>query len=326
MGSIPTIPINNLQGSDRRVAAALSAISAPRFMKKPDLNFDSLPRPALTVTTLDICLKCAFDFFTKQLGLAARTAYSELKKHVPEEADFTGAATSRPHFFCEKGQTRCPYCNGSSRWFAQFRATRIEAHPSFEKERKKLWTALKKDSDNFAIWHSDLTGMQIFSEWLERLKRGLDFQDDGWMIYVALECVKRFAPSFGLEEALESQVRRVQSSRQIEDDWSYEKGRLYVSPALYGDILLVQHLLSRSHQHGGRTFKGRLTLQELMGLLRRMGYFEARGIEPDGPYEAFEQSIAAMVAKGPDAVYYAVDRSDYLKRLKTIYEKKREKK
>src|SRR5215467_2801100 len=104
-------------------------------MKKPEISFESIPPAATSLTTLNICLKCAFDFFTKQLKLASRTAYSELKKHVPEEADFTGAATSRPHFFEEEGSGRCPYCQGPKRWFAQFRAFRIDAHPSFEKER-----------------------------------------------------------------------------------------------------------------------------------------------------------------------------------------------
>ena len=300
-------------------------------MKKPDINFDSLPRSALTVTNLNICLKCAFDFFTEELGLVVRTAYSELKKHIPEESDFTGAATARPHFFEENGVTRCPYCKGAKLWFARFRATRIEASPSFEKERKRLWTALKKNSEWFAIWHSDLTGMQIFSEWLKQLNRKLDFEDDRWMIEVALEYVKRFAPSSDFEKAIEPGVRRAQArtksaSRHVEGPWNYDKGVLYLSTEAYGDILLIQHLLSRSHQRGARTFKGKLTMHALMSRLQRMGYFEATGIEPAPPYELFEHSVAAIVAKGPDAVYYAVDRSDYLKRLKTIYEKKREKK
>jgi len=56
---------------------------------------------------------------------------------------------------------------------------------------------------------------------------------------------------------------------------------------------------------------------------RRVGYFEAKGITTRDSYEAFEQAVAAIVASGPAAVYYAVDRSDYIKQLKTIYEKKR---
>src|SRR5262249_3674533 len=103
------------------------------FMKKPEIDFNSIPSSAISETTLKICLKCAFDFFAKQLKLTPRTAYTELKKHVPEEADFTGAATARPHFFGEGDTAHCPYCNGAKRWFADFKAIRIDAHPSYEK-------------------------------------------------------------------------------------------------------------------------------------------------------------------------------------------------
>lgn len=294
-------------------------------MKKPEINFDALPQSAISVSALNICLKCAFDFFTKQLRLAPRTAYTELKKHVPEESDFTGASTARPHFFPDEEVTHCPYCNGAKRWFARFDAIRIDAHPSFEKERKKLWAALKKDADRFTLWTPNRTQMQIFSEWLERLKRRIDFDDNSWLLEVAIEHIKRAFPSKNWEEVLAEGVRRVQLSRQVEGGWHYESSKLYVTPEVYGDALMVQHLLSRAHHHGGRTFEGRLTLQEMMGRLRRIGYFEARGIETRDPYEAFEQAIASIVAAGADGVYYAVDRSDYLKQLKTVYEKKREK-
>jgi hypothetical protein len=294
-------------------------------MKKSEISFDSIPGSAISETTLKICLKCAFDFFTRQLKLSPRVAYSELKKHVPEEADFTGASTARPHFFDEGGVSHCPYCNGSKRWFAEFRAVRIDAHPSFEKQRKKLWAALKKDPARHTVWSPERSKMQIFSEWLERLKRKIDFDDDGWLLEVAVEYVKRSEPSNEWGEILKGGVRRAQLSRQVEKDWRYENGWLYVSPALYGDALMIQHLLSRSHQHGGRTFEGRLTLQELMRRLRRIGYFQAKGIDAGDPFEEFEQAIAGIVDSGPSAVYYAVDRNDYLQKLKSVYEKKRDK-
>jgi hypothetical protein len=294
-------------------------------MKKPEISFDSIPTSAVSRTTLKICLKCAFDVITKQLKLTPRTAYSELKKHVPEEVDFTGAATSRPHFLEAAEGDHCPYCNGAKRWFAEFHASRIDANPSFEKERKKLWAALKKKPDRFTLWSPKRTQMQIFSEWLERLNRSLNFDADQWLLGAAVSHIKRTAPSNDWDNILSAGVRRVQLSRQVEDTWRYEDGWLYVSPGLYGDVLMVQHLLSRSHQHGGRTFEGRLTFQELIRRLRRIGYFESKGIDTDDPYEAFEQAIAKLVDSGPSAVYYAVDRQDYLAKLKSVYEKKRDK-
>jgi len=294
-------------------------------MKKPEISFESIPNSAVSKTNLRICLKCAFDVFTKQLKLTSRTAYSELKKHVPEEPDITGAATSRPHFFDEPGLDHCPYCNGAKRWFADFQAIRIDAHSSFEKERKKLWTALKKEPERFALWSPKRTQMQIFSEWLDRLNRTLSFESDGWLLDAAISQIKRSAPSNDWDRVLSSGVRRVQLSRQVEGSWNYENGWIYVSPELYGDVIMVQHLISRSHQHGGRTFEGRLTFQELIRRLRRIGYFEAKGISSNDPFEEFEQAIGKLVDSGPSAVYYAVDRKGYLEKLKSVYEKKREK-
>lgn len=293
-------------------------------MKKPEISFDTIPSSAVSKTTLKICLKCAFDVFTKQLKLTPRTAYSELKKHVPEEADITGSATSRPHFFGEPGVDHCPYCNGTKRWFAEFHAIRIDAHPSFEKERKKLWIALKKQPDRYALWSLKRTQMQIFSEWLERLNRSVKFQDDQWLLEAAVWHIKRSAPSHDWDTLLSAGVRRVQLARQAEETWRYQDGWLYISPALYGDVIMVQQLISRSHQHGGRTFEGRLTFQELIRRLRRIGYFEAKKIDANDQYEAYEQAIAALVDSGPSAVYYAVDRKDYLDKLKSVYEKKRD--
>jgi hypothetical protein len=329
VGSIPTIPTKRWGSGVRGRGLMLKPTPNPRppipIMKKPEISFDSIPRSAVSNTTLKICLKCAFDVFTKQLKLTPRTAYSELKKHVPEEVDITGAATSRPHFFEKLGIDHCPYCNGAKRWFAEFQVTRIDAHSSFEKDRKKLWTALKKQPDRYALWSPERTQMQIFSEWIERLNRGLSFDDDSWLLESAISHIKRSAPSNDWDVVLSSGVRRVQVSRQVEGAWRYEDGWLYVSPALYGDVIMVQHLISRSHQHGGRTFEGRLTFQELIRRLRRIGYFEAMGINANDPYEAFEQAIGKLVDSGPGAVYYAVDRKDYLDKLKSVYEKKREK-
>jgi len=284
-----------------------------------------VPRSLVFEVTLPLCLKCAFDFFTRQLKLAPRTAYSELKKHVPGESDFTGAATSRPHFFEEPDVDRCPYCNASKRWFARFKAFRIDSHPCVEKERKKLWSALKKDPERFALWTHHRTPTEIFSEWLERLKRRSNLDSDEWLIPAAVEAVQHRHPSTDLDSAVQTGVKRVQISRQLDTEWNYSDGWLYVTPEAYGDILLIQYLISRSHLHGGRTLEGRLTLQELMTRLKRIGYFEAKEIQFTDLYQTLEESVDKLVASGPTAVYYAVDRADYMKQLRAVYDKKREK-
>jgi hypothetical protein len=290
-------------------------------MKKSEINFDSIPGSARSEIILNICLKCAFDFFTKQLKLAPRTAFSELKKHVPEESDFSGASTARPHFFRSEETKNCPYCKAAKKWFAEFRAVRIDAHPSFEKERKKLWTALKKTDERFVLWNPEHTQMQIFAEWLERANRRINFEDDRWLLDTAIETVKRYSPANIWDEVLAEGVHRIQLSHQVQEEWHYERQWIYVSPKLYGNALMVQHLLSRSHFHGGRTFEGHLTLPEFVARLRKIGYLEIQGITTRDAQEAFEQAISKLVESGPAAVYYAVDRKDYTERLKELYEK-----
>jgi hypothetical protein len=293
--------------------------------KEVEISFDALPSSAVQRTTLAICLKCAFDFFTKQLKLTPRTAYSELKKHTPEESDFTGSSTARPHFFESSATDHCPYCNATKRWFGRFHAVRIDANDSIEKSRKKIWTALKKSPEQYRLWTAQRTPMQLFSEWLERLQRGLDLDVDEWLTISALEYLKRFEPRWPGREIGFANVRQVQVSRQIKGPWQLEDDTVYVAPLLYGDILLVQYLISRSHSHGGRTLEGRVTLNELISQLRRLSYFEARGIEAGEPYQALEAAVESLVSSGPVAVYYAVDRGSYLDQLRSVYEKKRDK-
>src|SRR5262249_32347396 len=148
---------------------------------------------------------------------------------------------------------------------------------------------------------------------------------DEWLIPAAVEAVQRSHPSADLDSAVQVGVKRVQISRQLGADWSYSDGWLYVSPEAYGDILLIQYLISRSHLHGGRALEGRLTLQELMTRLKRIGYFDAKGIQFSDLYQTLEESVDKLIASGPTAVYYAVDRTDYMKQLRAVYDKKREK-
>ena len=44
---------------------------------KPELDFSSFPPGIVTEYTTLVCLACIFDIFTKQFGLAPRSAYLE---------------------------------------------------------------------------------------------------------------------------------------------------------------------------------------------------------------------------------------------------------
>ena len=90
---------------------------------------------------------------------------------------------------------------------------------------------------------------------------------------------------------------------------------------VYGDALVVDHLIARSMPNHKRRGERRILLPQLMKRLRRMGYLKSKGITSSDDHEAFEQAVASLVASSPTAVYYAVDRKAYLKRLKIIYKR-----
>ena len=52
------------------------------------------------------------------------------------------------------------------------------------------------------------------------------------------------------------QIRFVRRSRRLAEGFEVEGAGLFVAPALFDEILLIQYLLSRSHKAGGRTFEG----------------------------------------------------------------------
>ena len=132
MGSIPTIPTRNggqvLGVGDWLAEPAPNPSPQPPIMKKPEISFDSIPSSAVFNISLKICLKCAFDVFTKQLKLTTRTAYGELKKHVPEEVDVTGQRRLDLTSLMIRGSTTVPIAAGQdagSQSFTQSESTRI---------------------------------------------------------------------------------------------------------------------------------------------------------------------------------------------------------
>src|SRR5207249_1230754 len=64
----------------------------------------------------------------------------------------------------------------------------------------------------------------------------------------------------------------------------------------YGEAILIQYLVSRSHTHGGLTLEGRLTLMELIRRLRYIGYLDKIGITEREPGEVFEKLIDHLAA------------------------------
>ena len=98
-----------------------------------------------------------------------------------------------------------------------------------------------------------------------------------------------------------------------------DNGRLFLSPMLFDELLLVQYLVSRSHKAGGRTLEGRYTLFELFVRLRNSGYLRAVAIDSRNPDDVLEELLHHL--SGGDTslkFYHIVDRRDFLEKVKAV--------
>lgn len=93
---------------------------------KRELDLKDFPPGTITEYTTLVCLACIFDIFTKQLGLAPRTAFSEVKRHTPTIEELTSRTATRPYFDSEEKSPHCPFCGSSKRWLARFDTFCIE--------------------------------------------------------------------------------------------------------------------------------------------------------------------------------------------------------
>lgn len=290
-------------------------------MPKPAINLKQIPKSASTTTTLKICLKCAFDFFLNELNLSPGLAYSELLNHTPEVADFSGAATSRPHFFEALEGRFCPFCGASKSWSASFQSLRIYAHDSFAEQRAALWERLAADGRSFALSSTDQTPMEIFSAWLDELKQRVGFDNPNWWLQTVTASIGFFRPSLDWDRVSAASLSKVLWQPGLTTLWAQDKDLLRISTGIYGDALIVDHLIARTLGSHKRRGERRMPLSQLLKRLRRLGYLQGKNIGPADDHETFEQAVASLVASSPQAVYYAVDRKAYLRRLKIIYKK-----
>ena len=287
--------------------------------KRLDLDFSAFPPGTLDAYTRLVCLACIFDLFTKQLGLAPRTAYSEIKRHAPTVEELTAAEPSRPYFDSDEKHPRCPYCNAAKRWHARLDTFRIEGGKSTDAPRRALVKSLPATDGQFTIIESRSTKRALFFSWLDALGRELDFTDDAWLITVTRHMLERKEPKTNWADVFE-RVRAVRRSQRLAEGWEHEGARLYLSPPLYADALLIQYLVSRSQAHGGITFEGRLTLVELVRRLRYSGQLEAQGITERDQFEVLEQLIERLTGGTAVAkLHFLIDRRDFLEKVKTVY-------
>lgn len=291
----------------------------PSATKKRELDFSDFPPGAVTEYSTLVCLACIFDIFTKQLGLAPRTAYSEIRRHSPSVQELTSPQAMRPYFDSVEKNPHCPYCNSAKRWHARFDTYRIEGGKTTDAARRAFVKRLPKAEDQFQIIETKSDRRTLLFEWLDTMGRNLDFEDDGWLIEATRAYLERVEPKTNWAEVFEG-LRAVRRSQRLEEGWERDGDRLFLAPTLYNDALFIQYLVSRSHKHGGRTFEGRLTLMELVRRLRYSGHLLAQGITERDQFDVLEKLVEHLTG-GEAAVklYYIVDRRDFLEKVKTVY-------
>jgi hypothetical protein len=287
--------------------------------KKRELDFSSFPTGAVAEYTKLLCLACIFDVFTAQLGLAPRTAYSEIKRYAPTVEELTGSKTQRPYFESEEKHPRCPYCDSAKRWHARLDTYRIEGGKATDAARRALLKTLPKSEEQFTIIETKTDRRALLFEWLDALGRTLDFEDDSWLIETTRAFLARTEPKTDWTTIFDG-LRAVRRSNRLEEGYERDGARLFLAPALYDDALLVQYLVSRSHKHGGRTLEGRLTLQELVRRMRNRGHLNAQGITERDQFDVLEKLVEHLTgAEGAVKLYYILDRRDFLEKVKTVY-------
>jgi hypothetical protein len=261
---------------------------------KPEIDLTGFPSGTVTEYTTLVCLACIFDIFTKQLGLAPRTAFSEVKRHTPTIEELTTRNAMRPYFDSEEKHPHCPYCGSGKRWLARFDTYCIEGRKTTDVPRRALMKKLPQAGDQFEFVDKKSDSRAVFFEWLDTLRVNLE-NEEAWLLEATRNYLERRDPKTNWEEIFVG-IRAVRRSTRISEGWEREGARLYLAPTVYGEALLIQYLVSRSHAHGGLTSEGRLTLMELIRKLRYFGYLDQLGISEREPGEVFEKIIERLAA------------------------------
>ncbi|HEX8499242.1 MAG TPA: hypothetical protein VF659_01530, partial [Pyrinomonadaceae bacterium] len=213
-------------------------------------------------------------------------------------------------------------CEAPRRWHAGLAAYRVEGGKHVDAARSALLKRLAAKGEQFQIHEEKKAARQVFFEWLERLGQTLDLEDDdAWMKAAARAYLQRREPKADWGAAFEG-VRQVRRSQRLAEGFERDGARLFLAPALYNDVLLVQYLVSRSHRHGGRTSEGRLTLRDLARRMRRGGHLEAHGIESRDEFEILELLVEQLTGgDAPAKLHFIIDRRELLDTAKEVYDR-----
>jgi hypothetical protein len=283
-----------------------------------ELDFSHFPPGTVTEYTTLVCLACIFDIFTKQLGLAPRSAYSEIKRYAPSIEELTSRTAVRPFFDSGDKHPRCPYCDAAKRWHARLDTCAIEGGKTTDAPRRALFKLLQKKGERFQVLELKSNRREAFFAWLDTLRISTDFSSSDWLTESTRAYLERREPKTEWETTFTA-VRAVRPSSRISEGWELDGSRLFLAPDLYNEVLLVQYLVSRSQEHGGRTLEGRLTLMELIRRLRRGGYLNSHGISTTDQFEILDRLVDEVAGTGNLKLYYILDRREFLEKTKAVY-------
>src|SRR6266508_221358 len=179
----------------------------PASKKQRELDLSDFPSGSVTEYTTLVCLACIFDIFTKQLGLAARTAFSEIKRHTPTIEELTSRRAMRPYFDSDEKNPHCPYCGSAKRWLARFDTYCVEGGKSTDVPRRALVKKLPKAGDQFVVIEKKSDSRAVFFEWLDTLGRSLDLEDESWLVEATRMYLERREPLQPLDRRLGARWR-----------------------------------------------------------------------------------------------------------------------
>lgn len=262
---------------------------------KREVDLKDFPAGTVTEFTTLVCLACIFDIFTKQLQLAPRTAFSEIKRHTPTIEELTTRNPMRPYFDSEEKHPHCPYCGSPKRWLARFDTYVIEGGKTTDAPRRALIKKLPTAGEQFVVVEKKSDSRAVLFEWLDTLGVNLDLGEENWLLDVTRNYLARRDPKTNWEEVF-ANLRAVRRSSRLTEGYEVDSARLFLAPKIYAEAILIQYLVSRSHTHGGLTSEGRITLMELIRRLRYFGYLEQIGITERDPGEVFEKLIDHLAA------------------------------
>lgn len=302
---------------NRAAAKAPKGVASKTVRGSSELDFAAFPPEALLHEQRWICLACILDVFTRQLGMAPVTAQSQIRHYAPTVAELTATEPGRPYLGAEAEKQPCRWCQAPPRWHVSLKMHRIESGKATDAARRDLVKSLGT-GENFLIVEEKATQRDAFYDWLQHTSAGLNLDDPHWLIEATHHYLARKEPQTDWA-AMFPAVFAVRRSRRLDEGWEIDGGRLYLSPRLFDEVLLMQYLLSRGHRSGGLTFEGRLTLPELIRRLRGAGYLRAAGVASGNAEDAFEQ-IVEILGGGEAGMkfYYVIDRRALLEKLKEL--------